>query len=106
PRPRITSMPKRKKLPAEIDPRYLEAAAARLCELSFYDFVHAAWKVVEPSTKFVPSWHVRAICEHLEACTNGQIRRLIINIPPRCMKSLLVSVCWPAWVWIKRPETR
>jgi predicted phage terminase large subunit-like protein len=89
-----------------IDPRYLDAAAALLCEQSLFDFVTEAWKVVEPGTPFVPSWHVRAICAHLEACTRGQIRRLVINIPPRCMKSLLVSVFWPAWVWIARPHTR
>ena len=89
-----------------IDPRYLEAAAALLCEKSLFEFVQAAWKVVEPGTRLVPSWHVRAICAHLEACTRGQIRRLVINIPPRCMKSLLVSVFWPAWVWTTRPHTR
>ncbi len=89
-----------------IDRRYLEAALTRLWERSLYDFVEEAWKVVEPGTKFIPSWHVRAICKHLEACTFGPMRRLIINIPPRCMKSLLVSVFWPAWVWTTRPETR
>jgi len=89
-----------------IDPRYLDAAAALLCEKSLFDFVAEAWKILEPGTRFVPSWHVRAICTHLEACTRGQIRRLVINIPPRCMKSLLVSVFWPAWVWTTRPHTR
>jgi len=89
-----------------IDPRYLDAAEAELCKRSFYDFVEAAWKVVEPGTEFIPSWHVKAICRHLEAATRGEIRRLIINIPPRCMKSLLVSVFWPAWVWIHRPQSR
>ncbi len=89
-----------------VDPGYLDAAAARLCELSFFEFVQEAWKVVEPGTRMIPSWHVRVICQHLEACNRGQIRRLIINIPPRCMKSRLVSVFWPAWVWISRPHTR
>lgn len=51
-------------------------------------------------------WHIDAIAEHLEACTNGEIRRLVINIPPRHMKSLLVTVFWPAWVWATRPEKR
>lgn len=89
-----------------IDPRLLEAARSVLCERSLHDFVRQAWHVVEPGTQFVDSWHVGAICEHLEACTRGQVRRLIINIPPRCMKSLLVSVFWPAWVWCTRPHAR
>ena len=90
----------------DLDPRYVDAAVARLCELSLYEFVTEAWKVVEPGTRYVSSWHIKAICEHLEACAAGQIRRLIINVPPRSMKSRLVSVFWPAWVWITRPHTR
>jgi predicted phage terminase large subunit-like protein len=61
---------------------------------------------LEPSTPFVPGWHIDAIIEHLEAVTNGQIRNLLINVPPRHMKSLLVSVFWPAWEWIRWPERR
>jgi len=89
-----------------VDPGYLDAAAALLCEKSFFEFVTEAWKVIEPGTSFVDSWHVRAICDHLEACTRGQIRRLVINVPPRCMKSRLVSVFWPAWSWLARPHSR
>ena len=73
---------------------------------SLKEFVQSAWMVVEPSTPFVPGWHVDAIIEHLEAVTNGLIRNLVINVPPRHMKSLLVSVFWPAWEWIRRPERR
>lgn len=46
------------------------------------------------------------ICEYLEAVTRGEIRRLVINMPPRHMKSLTVSVLWPAWSWIHKPESR
>src|SRR5262245_33410070 len=70
------------------------------------DFVLQAWDVVEPSTPFVPGWHVDAIIEHLEAVSLGQIRNLLINVPPRHMKSLAVSVFWPAWEWIRWPERR
>ena len=79
------------------------------CELatrSLGQFVRQAWAVVEPSTPFVPGWHIDAIIEHLEAVTHGQIRNLLINVPPRHMKSLLVSVFWPAWEWIRFPERR
>lgn len=50
--------------------------------------------------------HIRAICEHLEAVTRGEIRNLVINIPPRHSKSSVTAVLWPAWVWIDRPEMR
>jgi hypothetical protein len=70
------------------------------------DFVLQAWAVLEPSTPFVQGWHIDAIIEHLEAVTNGQIRNLLINVPPRHMKSLLVSVFWPSWEWMRWPERR
>jgi predicted phage terminase large subunit-like protein len=67
---------------------------------SFRGFVEEAWGVLEPGTKFVPGWHIDAICDHLEAITWGGIDpRLIINVPPGSMKSLLVSVMWQAWEW-------
>ena len=74
--------------------------------LPFGAFVREGWPVLEPATKFVPNWHIDAIAEHLEAMADRQIRRLLINIPPRCMKSLLVSVFFPAWVWTWKPSER
>lgn len=61
------------------------------------------WKYADPSD-FVGNWHIDAISEHLEAVTRGEIRRLIINMPPRHSKSLQVSVFWPAWSWLTTPE--
>ena len=49
---------------------------------------------------------MQAICEHLEAVTAGQIKKLIINVPPGTAKSTLVSVLWPTWEWGFRPEVR
>lgn len=77
-----------------------------LAKRSLSEFTRQAWHVVEPSTEFVSGWHLEAINEHLEAVTNGQIRNLLINMPPRHMKSLAVSVFWPCWEWATRPERR
>ena len=55
--------------------------------------------MLEPTTPFVDNWHIRLICAHLEAVTRGEITRLLINVWPGSMKSLLVSVLWPAWEW-------
>lgn len=62
-------------------------------------FVREAWPVLEPSARYVHGWHIDAVCAHLEAITDGRLTRLLINIPPGTMKSLLVSVFWPAWEW-------
>lgn len=69
-------------------------------------FVASAWHLVEPGTPFVNSWHIDAICEHLQAVTEGQIKRLIINVPPRTGKSTLVSILWPCWEWARDPSKR
>ena len=69
-------------------------------------FVREAWPILEPGTPYVPNWHIDAICEHLEAVTAGEIGRLIINIPPRHMKSLAVTVFWPCWEWLSHPHRR
>lgn len=47
----------------------------------------------------VDGWALEAICEHLEAITFGHLTRLLINVPPGFMKSLLTDVLWPAWEW-------
>jgi phage terminase large subunit-like protein len=78
----------------------------RLCESSLMEFTCQCWDIIEPSTKFVDNWHLRAIAEHLEAVSLGEIENLIINIPPGCCKSILVSVAWPAWEWTKRADLR
>ena len=73
---------------------------------SLYEFVKQSWDVVEPGVPFIPSWHIEAICEHLEAVSSGDIRRLLINIPPRHSKSTIVSVMWPMWEWLTSPEEK
>jgi predicted phage terminase large subunit-like protein len=62
-------------------------------------FVKEAWHVLEPTQPLVWNWHLDAICQHLEAVTEGRINRLLINVPPGSSKSLLVSVMWQAWEW-------
>jgi predicted phage terminase large subunit-like protein len=78
--------------------------ARRECRDSLYAFVKRYWSVVEPGVEFVDNWHIEAICEHLEAVTTRQIKRLVINVPFRTAKSTITSVLWPAWVWIREPS--
>lgn len=67
------------------------------------EFQRVFWSVVGGS-EFKSGWHLEAICEHLEAVSACQIRRLMINGPPRSSKSMPASVFWPCWDWIKRPD--
>jgi predicted phage terminase large subunit-like protein len=81
----------------------LKAEDYEACEGSLYRFLLSAWPVIEKGQKFKANWHHHAICDHLEAVTRGEIQKLLINIPPRCTKSTLVSVMWPVWSWINNP---
>ena len=74
-------------------------AAVRARCRSLSQFVQEAWHVLEPNATYVHGWHIEAICLMLELVTLGRITRLRINVPPGSMKSLLVSVFWPAWEW-------
>lgn len=79
---------------------------AEECRRGFYFFVKSAWHVVQPDITFVDGWHIQAICDYLQALAEGRIpsNKLLINVPPRHMKSLLCNVFFPAWVWTREPS--
>ncbi len=79
--------------------------AGDLARDSLYEFTKLMWRVIDPAP-FKNAWHIKAICDHLEAVTRGDIQNLLINVPPGHAKSLITAVMWPAWVWIKNPETK
>jgi len=97
-------------LQAELDRRRKieegEHANAELAKRSLSHFLRAAWPIVEPSTTLQWGFHLDAMCEHLSAVSRGQIRNLVITIPPGCTKSILVGVMWPAWTWANDPSVR
>ena len=84
----------------------LRAIEKRKCEVSLAEFVKAAWHIIEPGQPYVHGFHIDFICAHLEAITDGELNddgtfynRLLVNVPPGTMKSLLIGVFWPAWEW-------
>lgn len=76
-----------------------QALQAIRAESSLAEFVKLMWHVVEPTTPLLWGAALDAICEHLEAVTDGRINRLLINVPPGFAKSLMTDVFWPAWEW-------
>lgn len=83
-----------------------EYPAKLAAEHSLHEFARQAWSVVEPDKQFIDGWHIRGICNHLEAALTGEIRNLLVMVPPGCMKSLLTSVFLPTWSWITKPSFR
>jgi hypothetical protein len=86
-------------------------AARERCK-SFYNFVKEAWPHIPAlaAVKYIEGWHIAFICKHLEAISSGRLlrmglqNRLMANVPPGTMKSLLISVFWPAWEWTQYPH--
>ncbi len=70
---------------------------------SLKDFIKLAWPQVFPSSPFSDNWHIGLIAEHYEACFRGEIRELVVNVPPGGSKSSTTSVLFPAWGWAKAP---
>ncbi len=89
----------------------VEAERARRRELdrrigSLYAFVRAMWSAAEPGRPYLDNWHVQVVCDALEAVERGDVASLVLCQPPRTMKSYLVNVFFPAWVWLKHPEMK
>lgn len=62
-------------------------------------FIRYFWDVLEPKEPLIEGKALEAICLHLEAVSQGEIKRILINVPPGFMKSLMTNVFWPAWEW-------
>ena len=65
-----------------------------------------AWPQLEPETPFVDNWHIGLICELLTAVSLGQLRDLLITVPPRCTKSMTVAVLWRVLVLADRTHSK
>jgi predicted phage terminase large subunit-like protein len=83
-------------------------------ELTLHAFVREAWSILEPVSTLVWNWHLELICEYLMLIRDGEFKNvcgqdlegIIFNVPPRTMKSLLITVFFPIWVWTTKPSRR
>jgi predicted phage terminase large subunit-like protein len=80
----------------------LRAALAQ----DFMSFTEFAFGVVRPHAPFKPNWHLEALAYKLSQVAAGKVRRLIVTMPPRHLKSLLASVALPAWFLGHNPAER
>lgn len=69
-------------------------------------FTQQCFHTVDPAHEYLHNWHIDCIIEHLHAMERGEIRRLIINMPPRSLKSITCTVAWPAWLLGRNPSTQ
>lgn len=78
--------------------RITELETKARCEDSLIDFIEYAWPIVDPATPFLRGYPVEAICDHLQAVSDGYIKRLLINVSPGSTKSTCLYM-WSAWEW-------
>src|SRR5271154_5270680 len=90
--------------PSDMRKMFTYVAALELRQ-AFTIYCKAAWIQVAPQ-RLVWNWHLDALCEHLVYLTQGDIRFLMVSLPPRHTKSLIASVLWPVWDWLHRPTTQ
>ncbi len=72
----------------------------------FMSFTQKVFQTLTPGQRFVPGYYLDAIAYRLEQVRRGEIKRLIINLPPRSLKSVMVSVAWPAFLLGHDPTRR
>ena len=75
----------------------LSQIEAELCKRDFYYFVKKAFPISFPGETFQDNWHIQAICNYVEKMVKGDVQNLIVNIPPRHMKSVIFNVMLPCW---------
>jgi hypothetical protein len=81
--------------------------ADALYRTSFSAFVCAAFIALYPSMPFIPNWHIDAVCYAVERMVNRvSSNRLVVNLPPRTLKTFILSVCLPAWLLGRNPGER
>jgi len=72
----------------------------------FSSFIHRCFQHLSPYTEFSANWHLDLLADRLRKVHEGKIKRLIINVPPRSLKSISASVAFPAWVLGLDPSKR
>jgi predicted phage terminase large subunit-like protein len=72
----------------------------------FSNFIQKCFETINPGIDYKPNWHIDFIADSLEVVGNGKNKRLMINMPPRALKSVCVSVAWPAWLLGHNPALR
>src|SRR4051812_27497449 len=78
---------------------------AALLRTELGSFVRKCFGTILPGTRFLPNWHIDAIVYQLMRVRSGQLSRLLINQPPRSLKSICVSVAYVAW-WLGHDPSR
>ena len=76
------------------------------CRTDFVTFVGKCFYTLVPNKEFHMNWHIAAMAHHAELVRLGKLRRLLVNVPPRSLKSIVYSVAFPAFILGHDPTKR
>ena len=77
-----------------------------LLRTNFYAFIEKTFNTIVPGEMFHRNWHIEVLSYYLQLCLSGDIKRLIITMPPRSLKSIVTSIAFPAFILGHEPSTR
>ena len=83
-----------------------EVLLTAIVRSDFAGFVERCFLALEPGTPYAHNWHVEAVAYELMRVFRGEERRLIINLPPRYMKSIMVTIGFTAWALGQDPTKK
>ena len=89
-----------------LDRATISRARDEACRQDFVSFARFCLELLTPNKSLLMNWHIAAMAHHLEQVRLGKIKRLIINLPPRYLKSLMASVAFPAFLLGHDPTKR
>lgn len=83
-----------------------EEALNHVLRIDFYSYIRKVFHEVTGGEEFIDSWHLRVMCDTLEQCREGKIKRLVINVPPRSLKSIITTVGFTSWLLGHDPKEK
>lgn len=77
-----------------------------LCQTKLAPFARMAFGWMNPQAIYQHRWYIDVLADKLERCLNGEISRLMINMPPRYLKSFITSIAFPVWALARKPDAK
>lgn len=87
-------------------PEVIEAAAIEACRTNLNSFLILCMSILEPNRKFIEEPYLEVLCHEVQQVLSGDQRQLLITLPPRSLKSTLISVVGPIWKLGRDPDHR
>jgi predicted phage terminase large subunit-like protein len=86
--------------------KHSRAFLNEICRQDLHSFINLAFNLLNSDAKLIGNWHLQALTHQLSLVESGKLKRLIVTMPPRHLKSFVTTTSFPAWVLGKDPSKR